>query len=60
MSFGSDREGSDGFCDPLGGLLSALGPVCDLDPVADPGLKDDPLRFARHRSREDAWHHLAA
>ena len=54
MSFGSDRGTRDGFCDPLGALLAALGPVRDLDPVADPALKDDLLRFARHRSREDA------
>ena len=54
MSFGSDRGAPDGFCDPLRGLVTALGPVRDLDPVADPGLKDDLLRFARHRSREDA------
>src|SRR3954466_11405428 len=54
MSFGAGREDLDGFCDPLGGLLNALGPVRDLDPVADPGLKDDLLRFARQRSREDA------
>src|SRR6476660_3352582 len=54
MSFGVDRGTDAGFCDPLGGLLSALGPVRDLDPAGDPGLKDDLLRFARHLSREDA------
>ena len=54
MSFGSDRGTHDGFCDPVGGLRSALGPVRDLDPAGNPGLKDDLLRFARHRSCEDA------
>src|SRR6476620_8307372 len=54
MSFGVDRGTDAGFCDPLGGLLSALGPVRDLDPAGDAELQDDLLRFARHRSREDA------
>src|SRR5689334_17676623 len=54
MSFGSDRGTPDGFCDPVGGLRSALGPVRDLDPTGNPGRKDDLLRFARHRSCEDA------
>src|SRR6478735_8841729 len=54
MSFRVDLGTDAGFCDPLGGLLSALGPVRDLDPAGDPGLKDDLLRFARHRAREDA------
>src|SRR5689334_7318708 len=54
MSFGVDRGTVDGLCDPVGGLLRALGPVRELDPVTDPGLKDELLRFARHRSREDA------
>src|SRR5689334_297297 len=54
MSFGVDRGDHKGEHDPLGGLLRALGPVRDLDPAGDPGLKDDLLRFAQHRSREDA------
>src|SRR5690242_9700923 len=56
MSFGSDREGLDGFCDPVGDLRSAVDRVLDLDPVEMPGatLKSDLLRWAKQRSRQDA------
>src|SRR6478735_5915147 len=36
MSFRSDREGLDGFCDPVGALGTAVEQVLDLDPVAMP------------------------
>src|SRR3954470_14331405 len=56
MSFGADRGTPGGFTDPLGDVLRASAAVRDLDPVemVDARLKDDLLRFARHRSREDA------
>src|SRR6476620_10536713 len=56
MSFGVDRGGHEGLCDPLGDVLRASDAVRDLDPAAmvDEELKTDLLRFARHRSREDA------
>ena len=56
MAFGSDREGLDGFCDPVGDLGTVLDRVLDLDPVAMPGarLKADLLRWSRRRDREDA------
>src|SRR4051812_31834303 len=56
MSFAADRGTSGGVHDPLRNAMSAFEGVCDLDPagVVDAELKDDLLRFARHRSREDA------
>src|SRR6476469_3916959 len=56
MSFGVDRGAADGFCDPVGGLRSAVDGLVDLDPagMVDAELKDDLLRWARQRSREDA------
>src|SRR4051794_16540499 len=56
MSFGVDRGALDGFCDPVGGLRTAVDAVLDLDPVeaGTAALKDDLLRWARQRSREDA------
>jgi hypothetical protein len=56
MSFRADRGTPDGFVDPLGDVLRASEAVRDLDPagMADEELKTDLLRFARHRSREDA------
>src|SRR6478609_9190076 len=56
MSFGVDRGGHEGLRDPLGDVLRASETVRDLDPAAmvDEELKTDLLRFARHRSREDA------
>src|SRR6478752_806503 len=56
MSFAVDRGALDGFADPLGDVLHAAEAVRDLDPaeMVDGRLKDDLLRFARHRSREDA------
>src|SRR6478736_6561053 len=56
MSFGVDRGSHEGLCDPLGDVLRASDAVRDLDPAAmvDEELKTDLLRFARHRSREDA------
>jgi hypothetical protein len=56
VSFAGDRAGAVGFGDPLGELLAAFEPVGDQDPsrMVDAELHDDLLRFARHRSREDA------
>jgi hypothetical protein len=56
MSFGSDREGLDGFCDPLADLGTAVDRLAALDPagMVDAELGTDLLRFARRRSREDA------
>src|SRR6476659_8389790 len=56
MSFGVDRGTGAGLADPLRDVLSAFEAVQDLDPAAmvDEELKTDLLRFARHRSREDA------
>src|SRR6476620_8718826 len=56
MSFGVDRGGPDGFSDPVGGLRMAVDAVLDLDPVevGTAALKDDLLRWAKQRSREDA------
>src|SRR3954469_12348174 len=56
MSFGANRGAPDGFCDPVGGLRTAVDAVLDLDPVeaGTAALKDDLLRWARQRSREDA------
>src|SRR3954469_18467252 len=56
MSFGVDRGAPDGFCDPVADLRLAVDGLVDLDPagMADVELKDDLLRWARHRSREDA------
>src|SRR6476620_6588892 len=56
MSFGVARGALDGFGDPLGDVLHAADGLRDLDPaeMVDARLKDDLLRFARHRSREDA------
>src|SRR5689334_12322036 len=56
MSFGSDRGTAGGCSDPLGDVLLAFEPVRDLDPaeLVDAELCGDLLRFARHRSREDA------
>src|SRR6476661_6924477 len=56
MSFGVDRGSHEGLCDPLGDVLRASDAVRDLDPAAmvNEELKTDLLRFARHRSREDA------
>ena len=54
MSFRVDRGTHTGLSDPLGDVLLASEALRDVDPVAAPGLKDDLLRFARHRSREDA------
>jgi len=56
MSFGADRGAPDGFCDPVADLRLAVDAVLDLDPVeaGTAALKDDLLRWARQRSREDA------
>ena len=56
MSFWVDRGTHDGFCDPIGDLRLAVDGLVDLDPAAmvDGQLKDDLLRWARQRSREDA------
>src|SRR6476469_4861499 len=56
MSFGVDRGGRSGLADPLGDVLRASEAVRDLDPagMVDEELRTDLLRFARHRSREDA------
>jgi hypothetical protein len=56
MSFGVDRGSHEGLYDPLGDVLLASDAVRELDPagMVDEELKTDLLRFARHRSREDA------
>src|SRR6476619_6447742 len=56
MSFGVGRDGLDGFSDPVGDLGTVVDRLADLDParMVDAELGPDLLRFARHRSREDA------
>src|SRR6476619_3462480 len=56
MSFGVGRDGLDGFSDPVGDLGTVVDRLADLDParMVDAELGTDLLRFARHRSREDA------
>src|SRR3954470_11406336 len=56
MSFRSDRGTDGGLCDPLRDAITAFDAVRDLDPadLVDAELQADILRFARHRSREDA------
>jgi hypothetical protein len=56
MSFGVDRGVRSGLYDPVRELRSAVDGLVDQNPaeMVDARLEDDLLRFARHRSREDA------
>src|SRR6478609_3706373 len=56
MSFGVGREGLDGFCDPVRDLRGCVDDLLGLEPAEMPvaELKDDLLRWAKQRAREDA------
>jgi hypothetical protein len=56
MAFGSDRGSSDGFCDPVGDLRTAVDGLVDLDllTMPDSEVGTDLLRWSRQRDREDA------
>jgi hypothetical protein len=56
MAFGSDRGTPDGFGDPIAALGTAVDGLVDQDPasIVDAELRDDLLRWARQRSRDDA------
>src|SRR6478752_8243205 len=56
MSFAGDRGSHEGLCDPVAVLRSAVDGLVDQIPAELPTvqLKDDLLRWARQRSREDA------